>query len=141
MKIALLLCASHNDLGIIRSLKNLGLYVIVTGNMENLPGQKYCDKFIKADYSDKELILKIAKQNKIDYIIQCCNDFGVYTASYVAQKLGLPGYDSYETTLILHNKDKFKQFSKENNILSPISFAFSAEKDAVEFSRNQNIQS
>ena len=94
MKKALLLCASHNDLGLIRALKKLGYYIIVTGNIPGQIGQKYADKYIKADYSDKELILEIAKREKIDAICQCCNDFGVYTAAYVAEKLNLPGYDS-----------------------------------------------
>lgn len=135
MKKALLLCSTHNDLGLIRALRKLGFFIIVTGNIEDLPGQKWCDKFIKADYSDKELILKIAKAEKIDAIVQCCNDFGVYTASYVAEKLGLPGYDSYETTLTLHNKDLFKQFAKENEILSPVSESFSDKNSALEYAK------
>lgn len=131
MKKALLLCASHNDLGLIRALRELGYYIIATGSIENQPGQKLCDKYIKADYSDKELILQIAKNEKIDAIVQCCNDFGVYTAVFVAEKLGLPGYDSYETTLLLHNKDKFKQFAKEHNLLSPIAHSFTDIEDAL----------
>ena len=133
MKKALLLCSTHNDLGLINALKKLEYYIIVTGNVSGLPGQKYCDEFIQADYSDKELILDIAKNNNIDVIVQCCNDFGVYTASYIAEKLGLPGYDDYETTLILHNKDKFKAFAKENEIISPVSTSFSDEVSAFEF--------
>jgi len=132
MKKALLLCSSHNDLGLVRALRKLGYYIIVTGNRANLPGQKWCDEFILADYSDKEKILEIARKNSIDAIIQCCNDFGVYTAAYVAEKLGLLGYDSYETTLTLHNKDLFKEFAKKNNITSPVSTPFSSEKDALE---------
>lgn len=124
MKKALLLCASHNDLGLIRVLRKLGYYIIVTGNMEGAPGQKWCDKYIKADYSDKEKILTIAKNEMIDAIVQCCNDFGVYTAAYVAEKLGLPGYDRYETTLLLHNKDRFKKFAIEHDILTPRSESF-----------------
>lgn len=123
-KKALLLCTSHNDLGLVRALRKMGYYIIATGNKENLPGQKWVDKFIKADYSDMELILKIAKDEEIDNIVACCNDFGVYTAAYVAEKLGLPGYDSYETTLTLNNKDKFKKFAKENNILTPLASGF-----------------
>ena len=103
MKKALLLCASHNDLGLIWALKRLGYHILATGNLPGLPGEKHVDKYIQADYSDKELILNIAKNEKISAICHCCNDFGVYTAAYVAEKLGLPGYDSYNTTLILHN--------------------------------------
>jgi biotin carboxylase len=132
MKKALLLCSSHNDLGLVRALRKLGYYIIVTGNRVNLPGQKWCDEFIFSDYSNKEKILEIAKEKNIDAIIQCCNDFGVYTAAYVAEKLGLPGYDSYETTLMLHNKDLFKEFAKKNNITSPISESFSSEKEALQ---------
>lgn len=131
MKKVLLLCASHNDLGLIRGLKKLGYYIIATGAIENQPGQIWVDKYIKADYSDKETILQIASDEKIDNICACCNDYGVYTAAYVAEKLDLPGYDSYETTLILHNKDLFKSFAKEHSILTPLSTPFLDIDDAV----------
>lgn len=119
MKKALLLCASHNDLGLIWSLRKLGFYVLATGNVPGLIGETYVDEYIQADYSDKELILGIAEREKVDVICHCCNDFGVYTAAYVAEKLGLPGYDSYGTTLTLNNKDRFKQFAAANGIMTP----------------------
>jgi biotin carboxylase len=124
MKKVLLLCASHNDLGLIRSLRKLGFFIIVTGNIPGLIGEKYTDKYIQADYSDKELILNIAQKEKIDLICACCNDYGVYTAAFIAEKLNLPGYDSYETTLKLHNKDLFKQFAIENDITTPSAESF-----------------
>lgn len=129
----LLLCASHNDLGLIRGLRKLGCEIIVTGAIAGLLGEKYCDKYIQADYSDKELILQIAKEEQVDRICACCNDYGVYTAAYVAEQLNLPGYDSYEITCILHNKDKFKRFVKENNIPSPWTETFVDPKSALLF--------
>lgn len=132
-KKALLLCTSHNDLGLIASLRKLGYFIIATGNLPGLIGEKYVDEYIQADYSNKEEILQIAIDKKIDAVCQCCNDFGVYTAAYVAEKLGLPGYDSYETTLLLHNKDKFKKFAKEHHIISPTSDIFERREDALEY--------
>lgn len=132
MKKALLLNSSHNDLGLIRALRKLGFYIIATGIWENLPGQKFVDEYIQADYSDKEWILSIAKEKNVDAICPCCNDFGVYTAAYVAEKLGLGVYDSYQTTCILHNKDKFKAFAREHDLLSPISESFSDVETAIE---------
>lgn len=131
MKKVLLLCASHNDLGLVRALRKLGVYIIATGNAENAPGIRFVDKYIKADYSDKDLILHIAQQEKIDAVCQCCNDFGVYTASYVAEKLGLSGYDSYETTLTLHNKDRFKEFASCNGIITPQTVSFVQKEAAI----------
>ncbi len=124
MKKVLLLCTSHNDLGLVKALRKLGFFIIATGNREDSPGEKWVDKWIRADYSDMELVLKIAREEGIDNICACCNDFGVYTAAYVAEKMGLPGYDSYETTLLLHNKDRFKEFAKANHLISPITESF-----------------
>ena len=133
MKKVLMLCASHNDLGLIWALRKLGYFIISTGSMPGLIGEKYVDEYIQADYSDKDLILNIAKQKNMDAVCPCCNDFGVYTAAYVAEKLGLPGYDSYETTLILHNKDRFKRFAKENHIPTPEAKIFSDDQQAYEY--------
>lgn len=133
MEKVLLLCSSHNDLGTIRALKKLDYYIISTGNVPDLIGQSLVDEYIQMDYSDKDKILELAKEKNIDKICQCCNDFGVYTAAYVAEQMGLPGYDSYNTTLILHNKDKFKKFAKEIKLLSPLSESFDNKNDALEW--------
>lgn len=133
MKKVLILNASHNDERMIRALKELNFYVISTGNAPDLPGHKLCDEYIPADYSDKDKILEIAKELHIDRICACCNDFGVITAAYVAEKLGLPGYDSYEKTLILHNKDKFKEFAGQNDILTPQAVGFTDREAAYAF--------
>lgn len=129
----LLLNASHNDLGLIRALKKMEAYVYVTGNQENLIGQKYADEYIKADYSDKELVLKIAEQIGIDAICPCCNDFGVITAAYVADKMSLPGHDTLDNVLMLHHKNKFKRFAEEIGILTPKAKEFSGIALAREY--------
>lgn len=139
MKKALLLCASHNDLGLVQALRKLGYYILATGNRKDLPGQRWVDQYIEADYSDKDVILNIARRENIDAICQCCNDFGVYTAAYVAEKLGLPGYDSYDTTTILHNKDRFKRFALENGIQTPEAVSFTDMDQALESARQMEF--
>lgn len=129
----LILNASHNDERMIRALKELNFYVISTGNAPNLQGHKMCDEYVQADYSDMEKILEISKKYDIDRICACCNDFGVKTAAYVAEKMGLPGYDSYEITLTLHDKDRFKMFCREYNISSPLAERFLDEKTAKNY--------
>lgn len=129
----LLLCASHNDLGLIRALRKLGYNILVIGSISGQIGEKYADRYIQMDYSDKEAVLHLAMEEKIDAICQCCNDYGVYTAAYVAEKLNLPGYDSYETILTLHNKDRFKLFAQEHHILTPNSQNFSEVSEAEQY--------
>lgn len=134
-KKVLLLCAGHNDLGTIKALKKLGMYIIVSGYTKDLIGEKYADEYIAGDYSDKEKMLAIAKEHKVDAVCQCCNDFGVYTATYVAEKLNLSGYDSYETALLLHNKEKFKEFAQSLSLPIPDFVSFSSQEEAEEWGK------
>lgn len=100
----------------------MGLKVITTGNLPNGVGHKYSDRYIKADFSNKNLILNIAKKNKINFICPPAHDLGMITASYVAEKLKLPGFDSLRTTETIHHKNKFKKFCKLINFKTPAAF-------------------
>jgi len=119
MKKILILNGSHSEIPLICAAKELGYYVITSGNRRELIGHKYSDEYVYGDYSDQEAMLQIAVEKKIDTVCACANDFGAISAAYIASKLGLPGHDSYETTLLLHQKDKFKAFAREHNLLTP----------------------
>ncbi len=121
MKKMLILNGSHSEVTLIIEAKKLGYYVITTGNNPKLIGHGYADEYIKEDYSDKDAILKIAREKNIDAICSCANDFGCITAAYVAEKMGLDGHDSYEVARLLHQKDGFKRFARNCNLQTPIS--------------------
>lgn len=131
MKKVLVLNTSLNEIRMMMALHDMGYYVIATGGWSNQPGEKYADEYIQMDYSDKERILELAKRIKIDAICACCNDFGVITAAYVAEKMGLPGHDTYENALIMHHKDKFKQFAEKAGINTPIAKYFKNQEEAL----------
>ena len=120
----LILNGSFCELPIIEKAKEMGYYVITTGNMPHLIGHKAADEYIPADYSDKEAVLRLVKEHRIDCIVSCANDFGVITAAYVAEKMGWKGHDTYEHALMLHHKDLFKQYCRQKHIPSPQSEIF-----------------
>ncbi len=125
----LILNGSHGEISLINAAKNLGFYVITSGNTPKGIGHKYADENIFSDYSDFESICKIAEAQKISAVVSCSNDFGIITASYVAEKLHLGGHDSFETTCKLHHKDTFRQLVEKYNLHAPRAVAFdSAEK-------------
>ncbi|MCL2074843.1 MAG: hypothetical protein FWH15_00105 [Betaproteobacteria bacterium] len=132
-KHALMLATSHNDLRAIKALKQMGFHVVATGGKSGLVGEQFVDEYFQIDYSEKEEVLKFAETQNIDHICACCNDFGVITASFVAEKLGLSGHDSYENTLILHRKDMFKKFAKEHDIFTPYAECFADENSALNY--------
>ena len=95
----------YADIPLILSAKKLGYYVITTGNRPEELGHFYSDEYHHTDYSDLKAMLTLSKQLKINAICACCNDFSALSSAYVAENLGLPGHDSYETTKIIHHKD------------------------------------
>jgi biotin carboxylase len=127
----LVLNGSHSDIPLIKSAKSLGFYVITTGNNPNLIGHGYSDERSYADFSDPEAILEIAKKLNIDAVCSCSNDFGIITASYISEKMNLPGHDSYDTTMILHHKDLFKKYSVDNDVPTPYAESFDNIDDAL----------
>lgn len=134
----LVLNGTHSDIPLIQAGKKLGYYVITTGNNPTLIGHQYADEYIPADFSDYKLIASIAAEHKIDAVCSCANDFGAITASYVAEQLGLPGHDSFETTLVLHHKDKFKELSQRHNLRTPEAKGFHDESLALEYALSLN---
>ena len=119
MKKLLVLNGSHSDVPLIEAGKRLGFHVTTTGNAPSLAGHRYADEYHCADFSDRQAILQLATDLRIDSICSCANDFGAITAAYVAEKLGLPGHDALETVLTLHHKHRFKEFALSNGISTP----------------------
>ena len=124
-----------SDWALVNAAHRLGLYVITSGTHRDAPAHKFADEYVYADYSDKEAMLKVATEHKIDYMCSCANDFGMLSTAYVCEKLGLPGHDSYETTLTVHNKNRFKPLAKKLGIHSPVAEVFTDREAAIEYVR------
>lgn len=123
----------YSDLALVNAAHRLGLYVITAGTHVDAPAHKFADEYCCVDYSDKEAMLQLAKDKKIDYMCTCANDFGMISTAYVCEQLGLPGHDSLETTLTIHNKDRFKPLAKKLGLHTPISEVFSDRDEAIKY--------
>lgn len=115
----LLLGGGHAEIPLIQAAKSLGYYVITTGNACEGLGHPYADKNVFADFSDKEAMLQLARNEKVSAVCSGCNDFALLSTVYVCEKLGLPGHDSYETSLQIHHKDKYRALAEKLGIATP----------------------
>ncbi|MGB4268085.1 MAG: ATP-grasp domain-containing protein [Spirochaetota bacterium] len=136
MKKLLYVGGAHSDIPLIQAAKNIGFYVITTGNRKDDLGHKYSDEFHSCDYSNKEEVLNLAEKLKIDFICPCCNDFSMISCSYVAEQLQLPGFDSYENTLTIHHKDKFREFCNTHNFPVPKAMNFTDFESVIQSLNN-----
>lgn len=131
MKKILLLGGLRYLLPVIESAHKLGYYVITCDYIPDNIAHKYSDKYINASIIDKEAILKIAKEEKIDGIMSFAVDPGVVTAAYVAEQLNLPHSGSYKSISILQNKHLFRKFLEDNGFNVPKSKGYSNYFDAL----------
>ena len=113
----------------IKYAKEQGHYVITCDYLPDNPGHKFADEFHNVSTTDKDAILKLAKELKVDGIVAYASDPAAPTQAYVANKLGLPS-NPYESVEILARKDLFREFLKKHNFLVPKSNSFYRLEDA-----------
>lgn len=118
MKKLLILGGSRYTIPAIISAKKMGVYVITCDYLPDNVGHKYSDEYHNISILDKEAVLELAKQLKVDGIISFATDPGVVVAAYVANKLNLPS-PPYESVKILQNKDLFRDFLEKNGFNVP----------------------
>ena len=115
----LLLGGSHAEIPLIKAAQALGWFVITTGNNRDGLGHPYADKTVFADFSNKEEMLALARTEGVQAVCSGCNDFALLSTVYVCEKLGLPGHDSYATSLEIHHKDKYRALATRLGIPTP----------------------
>lgn len=113
----------------IKYAKEQGHYVITCDYLPDNPGHKFAHEFHNVSTTDKDAILKLAKELKVDGIVAYASDPAAPTQAYVANKLGLPS-NPYESVEILARKDLFRDFLKKHNFLVPKSNSFYRLEDA-----------
>ena len=118
MKKLLLLGGSAQQVVAIKTARRLGYFTVLCDFLPDNPGQYEADKFYLVSTTDKEAVLKVAKDEKVDGVLAYASDPAAPIAAYVAEKLGLPG-SPYESVEILCNKDKFRSFLSENGFCTP----------------------
>lgn len=131
MKKLLLLGGSRYLLPVIERAHKKGCYVITCDYLPDNFAHKYADEYVNASIIDKDKVLAIARQKKIDGVMSFACDPGVVTAAYVAEMLQLPRVADYEAVCILQNKDLFRKFLYENGFNVPKAKGFSTPEEAL----------
>lgn len=129
-KTLLLVGGSHADIPVIEAAKRMGCRVYTSGNRPDDRGHACSDAYFPADYSDPEAVFSLAKKLRVDAVCASANDFSALSAAYAAERLGLPGHDSTETTAIVHHKDRFRDFAQRLGLRVPKAVGFSKEDGA-----------
>ncbi len=127
----LLLGGSSQQIIAIETAKRLGLSTVLCDYLPDNPGQYHADKFYQISTTDKDAVLRIAKEEGIHYIIAYASDPAAPTAAYVAEALGLPT-NPYRAVETLCNKDLFRSFLSSHGFHTPKALGFTEKDEALE---------
>ena len=128
----MILGGSRYILPVIEAAHKLEVEVITADYLPNNIAHQFSDSYVNVSIIKKEDVLRVAHDLQIDGIMSFAADPGVVTAAYVAEKMKLPFQCSYQTALILQNKDKFREFLATNGFNVPKSIMIDDQDSAKE---------
>lgn len=118
MKKLAIIGASYLQQPLVERAKEMGLYTICFAWEDGAVCKELCDKFYPISIVDKEAILKVCIEEKVDAVTTIASDVAVLTVNYVAEQMGLVGNpDEYSQTAT--NKYLMRQSFMENRVPSP----------------------
>lgn len=118
-------------LPIIETAQKMGYYVITADYLPENIAHRFSDEYVNVSIVDKEAVLKVAKEKRINGIMSFGVDPGVVSASYVQEQMGLPAFGPFESVCILQNKDRFRAFLAENGFNVPKAKGFATVGEAL----------
>lgn len=107
MKKVLMVGAGIGQLFLARKIKEKGHYLIAVTLPGNQPVIDIADKVCYENVFNKEGVLRIAQEEKVDAVISDQNDMMMPTVAYVAERLGLPGNNTSQVNAFC-NKNVFR---------------------------------
>lgn len=115
MKKILILGAGFLQSFVIKKAKQLGYYTIAVDKNPKSIGFQYADEYGIIDIVNPEECLMFAKSKSIHGVMTAATDYGVLSASYLAQELNLPGIN-YDSAKLIKNKHSVRKLFVENSI-------------------------
>lgn len=107
-KTIMILGGGYYQLPLIKKSVEQGYYTIVCGIKGDYPGYKCADLWLDVDTFNKEAVLAVAQEYKIDGILLCGSDACMPTIGYVCDHLYLLG-PTEESTYAASNKAEMKK--------------------------------
>ena len=115
MKKVLVIGAGFLQDFVIQKAKKMGYEVHAVDADPNAVGFKHADHYGVVNIVDEKACLEYAKENQINGVLTAATDYGVLTAAYIAQEMGLPGL-KYEVAQLIKNKYKVRKCLYEHHV-------------------------
>lgn len=120
--------ANEPLLSFYRQAKNLGYEIIGIAWAQGAVCKQFCNKFYPISFADKETVLSICRDEKVDGITSFSLESALPTVVYVAQKLGLVS-NTEESIKLTQSKFAQRQALEKAGIPVPKYYLIESETD------------
>ena len=110
--------AGAGQVPIIQAAKEYGFYTLVVSPFGPYPGLDMGHMHIDEDIYNVDALIRIGKEENVDYVISDQSDYAVPIVAHIASALGLPG-NSPEVAETYSFKAKFRRFCEKYGIPCP----------------------
>ncbi len=115
MKKLLIIGAGFLQDFVIQKAVSMGYETLTVDADPEAIGFSHAHKHAVVNIVDEQACLDYARSEQIDGVITAATDFGVLSAAYVAQEMGLPGLN-YDVAKLIKNKYRVRKCLFENHV-------------------------
>lgn len=133
----MILGVGEAQMKLIHQAKKEGYFIIICDMRSESEGAKLADKFYKVNYTEKELVLKVAVDEKIDGVISN-SEPAMTTVAYISEKLNLPG-NSVKSVETLLSKTDFRKLQERCGVFAPKAFNVHSCLELLETARDMKF--
>ena len=132
MKKILIIGAGFLQDFVIMKARKMGYYTLAVDADSTAIGFTHADKYEIINIVDEKACLEFAQKEQIDGVLTAATDYGVLTAAYIAEHMGLPGLN-YNSAKVIKNKYLVRKKLFENHV--------DDTEQSYEVQNNTNIES
>lgn len=113
---ALVLAGGFPQITLIQQLKSRGITTVLADYNKEPVAKKYADIYYQESTQDLDTIERIAREEKVDFLITVSSESALKTVAIVSDRLGLPCYVTEDTVNKITNKAYMKKVFAEKGI-------------------------
>ena len=130
MRTLLLLGGARHQVPAIETAKRLGYRTILCDYLPDNPGQYVADAFYRVSTTDREAVLSVAQEERVEGVLSFGSDVAAPTAAYVCSELSLPT-NPLSSVEVLSEKHLFRAHLAQHGFPCPSVYQF-CTKDPLE---------
>lgn len=127
----LILGGTSASFDIVKTAKDLGYYTIVTDMDNGGPAKEIADETLQISTIDFDALEKYIKENDVDGVFCGPSEFNLKNVITLCDKAGIRCYASPEQWEICSNKERFKNYCRDNGVPTAPEYSIDDFKNEV----------